>query len=260
MAAVTFVISVVTVVAIDHRIARGLDAGVDGDHIYAGISFNDGQSLQRCTWVLPSAAYDLGISPRLIVRVWNDTTWHLYECVRDDQSTLMWLPVVDGASVADTSRDVVRDLVPTLDSGFSPAPPDGLVKTPTWFWVSSVLWRAVSVTACVPTPRGVLSVTTTATPTTLRFQAGDARKGAVECDGPGWVWVPLVATHGQSECSYEYLDPSFDQPNGVYRARLDVVWEITWKTNTGASGRLPDLRTGSGQPLRVREMHALVEE
>lgn len=259
-AVATIILTVVAVTALSPQIARGLDAGVDGEHIYAGISFDDDRSLQRCTWMLPSGAYKLGISPGLLVRERDDTTWRLYECVRDEESTLVWLPDVTNASVAETARSVMRDLVPTIDDGYSPAPFDGLVKTPTWFWVNPVLWRPVSVTASVPTPRGMLSVTTTATPSTLRFQPGDRPNNIVECDGPGWAWVPLAASMAASDCNYEYLDPSFDRPNGVYRARLDVVWEITWRTNTGASGQLPNLRTGSGQPIRVREMHALMEE
>jgi hypothetical protein len=39
---------------------------------------------------------------------------------------------------------------------------------------------------------------------------------------------------------------------------LDVVWSVTWRTNLGASGRLPDLRLGAFHNLRVRELQAVI--
>ena len=256
---VTVVATVALLGALDTRVV-GTDAGIDGDHIYAGISYDADDSLQRCQWKLPSDLYDDGVAPRLSVRQWNGLTWYLYICERDGATILVWLPDVSTETVAESARDVVRELVPTLDLGFSPPPTRGLVKTPTWFWVNPVLWRPVSVTARVPTPRGVLTVTTTATPSGLEFHPGDGRGDVVECDGPGLPWTSLLPRFVESECAYEYPIPSTAQRGSVFRARLDVVWDVTWRTNTGTSGRLPDMRTGSNHSLRIRELQALVQK
>ena len=242
------------------RGAHAVDAGTDGDHIYAGISYDSNESLQRCRWMLPENLHGLGVSPGLSTRQWQGLTWYLYVCERDGETTLVWLPDVSTETVAESARDVVRELVPTLDHGFSPPPSHGLVKTPTWFWVHPALWRPVSVTASVPTPRGILTVTTTATPSALEFQPGDGRGDTVECDGPGLPWSSLLPSFVESACVYEYPLPSTTRRDGVFRARLDVVWDITWKTNVGTSGRLPDLRTGASHALRIRELQAVVQK
>jgi len=244
-------------------IAHATDAGVDGDHIYAGVSYDSLDTFaefESCEWMLPVSTYLLGARAGLTTREWNGISWLLYECERDGQTTLIWLPDVSVESVAESSRSVVNELVPTLEEGFSPSPRKGLVKTPTWFWVNPLMWRPVSVTARVPTPRGIISVTTTATPESLEFHPGDGRGDTVECDGPGLPWSPILPAFIQSECQYEYPIPSTIRQDGVFRARLDVVWTITWRTNVGTSGRLPDLRLGSTHSLRIRELQAVLRK
>lgn len=260
----SFILAVLIMVSagllVTTRTARAAEAGIDGDHIYAGISYDSSDSLQRCRWMLPENLYGLGVSPGLSVRQWQGLTWYLYVCERDGETVSVWLPDVSSETVAESARDLVRELVPTLDHGFSPPPSRGLVKTPTWFWVHPVLWRPVSVTARVPTPRGLLTVTTTATPSALEFHPGDGRGDLVECDGPGLPWSSLLPAFVQSDCAYEYPIPSTGRNGGVFRARLDVVWGVTWSTNVGTSGRLPDLRTGTTHSLRIRELQALVQK
>lgn len=243
--------------------ARATEAGVDGEHIYAGISYDASDTVRTfdtCEWMLPASTYLLGARPGLTIREWNGLTWFLYACERGGQTTLIWLPDVTVDSVAQSGRNLVRELVPTLEDGFSPSPQRGLVKTPTWFWVHPLLWRPVSVTAHLPTPRGIISITTTATPRSLEFHPGDGHGDTVECDGPGLPWSPLLPPLLQSDCRYEYPVPSTERPNGVFRARLDVVWAITWRTNVGTSGRLPDLRLGTSHLLRIRELQATARE
>jgi len=37
-----------------------------------------------------------------------------------------------------------------------------------------------------------------------------------------------------------------------------VVWSVTWRTNVGGAGRLPDLRLGAPYGIRVRELQAVI--
>ena len=133
--------------------ADAAEAGIDGEHIYAGISYESDPSLDRCEWVLPETVHQLGVRAGLTIRYWNGISWTLYNCERGGESRLVWLPDISVETAAESTRDVVRDRVPQLLHNFSPAPHKGIVKTPTWFWVHPALWRPVSVTARVPTPR-----------------------------------------------------------------------------------------------------------
>lgn len=234
------------------------DAGVDGDHIFAGVSYTSYESYERCEWVRPITIHQEGVSPSVITREWQGLTWSLYTCQRDETSQFAWLPDISTEEVAESTRSVVRELIPMLTENFSPTPQRGVVKTPTWFWVNALLWRPVSVTARVPTPRGVLAVTTTATPETLEFSPGDGIGDTVECDGPGLPWTSFLSLVAQSECQYEYMVPSSTRSDGVFRARLDVVWKITYRTNFGVSGQLPDVRLGGSHSMRIRELQAVV--
>lgn len=234
------------------------EAGVDGDHIFAGVSYSSSGSFERCEWVRPITIHQQGVSPSVITREWQGLSWSLYTCQRDGTSQFVWLPDISTETVAESTRSVVRELIPMLTENFSPTPQRGVVKTPTWFWVNALFWRPVSITASVPTPRGVLTVTTTATPETLEFSPGDGIGETVECDGPGLPWTSLLSGVAQSECQYEYPIPSSSRSDGVFRARLDAVWKITWSSNVGASGQLPDVRIGATHSLRIRELQAVV--
>ena len=172
--------------------ARATEAGVDGEHIYAGVSYDAHNTFERCNWVLPETTYRLGVRAGLTTRTWNGMDWTLYDCLRDGESWLVWLPDVSIDRVAESARDAVRGLIPRLGENFSPSPERGLVKTPTWFWVNPLMWIPFSVTAYVPTPAGPIAVTTTATPESLEFDPGDGHGETVECDGPGLPWSRLI--------------------------------------------------------------------
>lgn len=233
-------------------------AGVDGDHIFAGVSYDAEHSLSRCDWSLPVPTYGFGGRTGATTREWNGITWVLHQCTLEASTQLVWIPEVSTETVAESTRDVVRDRVPTFDHNFSPPPQRGVVKTPTWFWVNPVLWQPVSVTARVPTPRGIVTMTTTATPESLEFDPGDGSGETAECDGPGLPWLPIMPSSMESACAYEYEMPSSVRPNGTFRARLTVVWSVSWRTNVGTSGRLPDIRLGTPYDLRIRELQAII--
>lgn len=258
-AAATLAVAILlTIFSLHATPANAAEAGIDGEHIYAGISYEGDTSLDRCEWVLPESMHQLGVRAGLTIRYWNGISWTLYNCERNGESRLVWLPDISVETAAESTRDVVRDRVPQLLHHFSPAPHRGIVKTPTWFWVHPALWRPISVTARVPTPRGIVTMTTTATPSSLEFHPGDGTGDVADCDGPGLSWSPLLPSFVDSDCTYEYAIPSAHQQGGVFRARLDVVWSITWRTNVGVSGRLPDLRLGAPYGIRVRELQAVI--
>ncbi len=238
--------------------AYATQAGVDGDHIFAGVSYDSEHSLSRCDWSLPLPTYGVGGRTGATSREWNGITWVLHQCTLETSTQLVWIPEVSTETVAESTRDVVRDQVPTFDHSFSPPRQRGVVKTPTWFWVNPVLWRPVSVTARVPTPRGIITMTTTATPQSLEFDPGDGSGQTAECDGPGLPWLPMMPSYMESPCTYEYETPSSVRPNGSFRARLTVVWSVSWRTNVGTSGRLPDIRIGTPYDLRIRELQAII--
>ena len=59
------------------------DAGVDGDHIFAGVSYESYGSYERCSWVRPVTIHEQGVSPAVITREWQGLTWSLYICEVD---------------------------------------------------------------------------------------------------------------------------------------------------------------------------------
>ena len=240
--------------------ARATEAGVDGEHIYAGVSYDAHNTFERCNWVLPETTYRLGVRAGLTTRTWNGMDWTLYDCRRDGESWLVWLPDVSIDRVAESARDAVRGLIPRLGENFSPSPERGLVKTPTWFWVNPLMWIPFSVTAYIPTPAGPIAVTTTATPESLEFDPGDGHGETVECDGPGLPWSRLIPSFVEPDCSYEYPVPSTAQPGGVFQSRLTVVWKVSFRSSHGVSGRLPDFRFGNTHALRIRELHAVARQ
>ena len=234
------------------------DAGVDGEHIFAGVSYNNHSFYESCRWAVPETTYRLGVRAGLTTREWNGVVWHLYSCERDDASTLVWIPQITVEEVAESTSQMVRQLVPTLTGVISPAPTQLVVLLPVWFWIPAPLWVPVSVTAALPTPRGVVTVTTTATPSAVRYDPGDDIGEAVECDGPGLPWSRLLPSFVESDCTYEYTRPSSVRGDDRFRANLGVVWEVRWRSNMGVSGRLPDIRLGVPVSVRVRELHAVV--
>ncbi|MFZ9953039.1 MAG: hypothetical protein ACO3GH_00485, partial [Ilumatobacteraceae bacterium] len=44
------------------------DAGVDGDHIFAGVSYASYELYERCEWVRPITIHQQGVSPSVMTR------------------------------------------------------------------------------------------------------------------------------------------------------------------------------------------------
>jgi hypothetical protein len=105
--------------------------------------------------------------------------------------------------------------------------------------------------------------TTTARPVGLVFDPGDGMFGAgpVTCTGPGSVWTTRLGDDAGSPsgCQYTYAHSSVRAPNGTsFAARVTIVWDVSWRSSTGAGGYSGQLRTSAWRGLTVGEIETLV--
>jgi hypothetical protein len=138
------------------------------------------------------------------------------------------------------------------------APPrgaQGLVGLAEWVWVPRAQWRSLAKTASA----GAVWARVTATPKQLIIRPG-AGLPTMSCGGPGTAYEPSQSVSAQrTDCSYTYLRSSRNQPGGVYRVTVTVVWGGTWIGSGGAGGGLPDISRSTTFALRVAEGQGLYE-
>lgn len=234
---------------------------VVGDNIEAEVSFTSppAQVGPKCEW-RPAIDITAGAKPgtsAISVRTSNGAVESLYLRVCGNQSdTYYWIRNDTGSRIAKVAKDRVSRLVPTLLVRTAPGPAQMVVNQPTWFWIPRALWKPISITATVPTPAGPIIVTTTATPRLLSYSPGDGRP-TVTCSGPGRQWKATLGDDARSLCSYSYTSASRSVTSTSYPAKVAVRWDVTWKSNLGAGGSLPSIRTGLGMNVRVTELQAL---
>ncbi|MEC3978895.1 hypothetical protein [Amycolatopsis sp. H20-H5] len=168
----------------------------------------------------------------------------------------MWIP--DGqqpgaaqlpspAQLADMAHKQLR--LPTPSIAANPAG-DQLVNLPTWMWLSSG-WAPLSATASVP---GV-SVTATATPTSVFWAMGDGR--TVTCAGAGTSFRPGSDPKASSpDCGHTYRNSSASQAGQAFPVTATVHWTVTW-AGAGQAGTFPDMSTTGNATFRVAESQAL---
>ena len=97
----------------------------------------------------------------------------------------------------------------------------------------------------------------------LAFEPGDGGwgTGPVTCTGPGSVWTARLGDDAVSPsgCEYTYLHSSARAANGTsFAARISIVWDVSWRSSTGAGGHSGQLRTSAVRGLTVGEIEALV--
>jgi hypothetical protein len=160
------------------------------------------------------------------------------------------LPAPDPAQLAADAYQRVPLVAPLVRT----SPPVGspqLVGLATWLWVEPGAWAVFDATAEVPG----LSVTVTATPTSVRWDMGDGTQ--VTCTGPGTPWVEGGPEH--SDCTHTYQFVSAGEPGGRYTVSATVTWAVSWEAPAlGLSGTLADAtRTGTAQ-LEVAERQAVI--
>ena len=268
--AVCALFAAVTVVVPVAVIARASTSGggtTEPGGIWAGVSHYWGEwvgTRSDCTWSAFLGSSDLGglpggePPPRVIAGI----NHRLFVRVCPSGNRLVWVPQVAPLVINRWSSSLLTRWLPR--PAVQTAPPSGraVVKVGTWFWTDPTAWRPVSVTAWIPTPRGPLWVTTTAIPTRLEFDPGDGAwgSGPVTCAGPGVPWLAVFGDGAPSPlgCSYAYPHSSAVSANGrSFTARLSIVWAVSWRASTGASGSAGPLRTTRAAPVTVREIEGL---
>ncbi|GLY68753.1 hypothetical protein [Amycolatopsis taiwanensis] len=188
--------------------------------------------------------------------------WYVYRCSGQGRRDALyrapvWIPegqepraapLPSPEQLAEQARSQLRLPNPVIAS--SPAGTQ-LVRLPTWLWLDRAMWQPQSATASVP----AVSVTATATPTSVTWSMGDG--STVTCIGPG---TPFPA-HGDPQvaspdCGYTYQRSSAAAPGERFPATATVSWRITW-SGAGASGTFPDMTTSASASFRVAEVQAL---
>ncbi|MDU1203731.1 MAG: hypothetical protein E7A06_12395 [Clostridiales bacterium] len=128
----------------------------------------------------------------------------------------------------------------------------GAVGLPVWYWVENpgpTTTGPNTTTAAV----GSVSVTATAKFKGLTIDTGDGN--TITCSGPGTPY-PGTGIEESPDCGHIYTEMSDDQPGQVYTVNTTAKWEVTWTSNTGASGTIPvnlttskEIRIGSYQTV-----------
>ena len=128
---------------------------------------------------------------------------------------------------------------------------DQLVNLPTWLGVTN--WQPNRATAS----EGGLTVTVTATPTSVVWNMGDG--GSTTCYGPGARYNPSIREENQStDCSYTYRHSSAGQPDEKYEASATLRHSVSWTASNGESGSLGAGSRSTAFRVRVAERQALV--
>jgi hypothetical protein len=252
--------------AADGSGSGGSSDGVIWAGVQTGAPPSDGSgSGSTCTWTVESG-YDSGVgegsSAPITMRV-GDIEYVLYSRTCGGSSSLVWIPQLDAGQLADQAKILVLGRLGAPAVRFAPPVDANVVTVGTWIWADRSWWRAVSATAWLPTPDGIVWARTTAVPTTMTFTTEDSLLDAaplrsVRCDGPGDEWAWASGDQVESSCSYTYRHASTSQPGGRFDARVGVDWSISWESNAGSGGVLSPHTTSTSLRITVQELHALV--
>jgi hypothetical protein len=255
--------------AVDAADGTGSGGASDGV-IWAGVQTGappsgGSGSGSACTWTLETG-YDSGLgegaSGPITMRI-GEIEYVLYSRTCGGSSSVVWIPQLDSRQLAQQAKILVLGRLGVPAVHFAPPIDANVVTIGTWIWADRSWWRAVSATAWLPTPDGVVWARTTAVPTTLTFITEDSlREGEprrnVMCNGPGDEWSWTAGDEITSSCSYTYQHASTSRPGGRFDASVVVEWSISWESNAGSGGSLPSHTTSTPYRLTVQELHALV--
>jgi hypothetical protein len=204
-----------------------------------------------CYW-RPLTAAELAQSPDLFPPAAPPGQWYLGSCgTPPNFFPITKYRVFNGAPnaavLADAAVKALRLPSPVIRWN-PPSATNVLVNVPVWLWLDPGSWGARSATASVPG----MSVTATATPTSLVFTTGDG--ATVHCVGAGTAWSPAMdPTSASPTCGHTYTTPS---PGGGYALSATVTWHVVW-AGGGQTGVVPDLHTTAQVALTVGESQAV---
>lgn len=242
---------------------EGTGAGATvGDNIEASVQFsappNTGAT-SECSWrvvtnMTPSPVPRTGA---ISVRNRNGILETLYARVCPPREiSYHWIPDTTSPRIAEYSQNRVSKLVNMLLTKTAPPADKMVVNVGTWFWVPRNVWKPLSVTAYIPTSAGPITVTTTATPSTLLYSPGDG-SDTVSCTGPGTPWANYLGDEARSNCMFTYRHSSVTRTRSTFSASMAISWKVTWRSNLGLGGTLPSIKTGTGLRAHVTELQAL---
>jgi len=242
-----------------------VDVGGTGRTLMAGVNVGepDDYETSSCRWrttVISDEKYRPwsfskrdGVTYRWYVRVCRSSSTD-----GGFEMSYHWVPVVSDATMASQASKYAFGLIPVPLVGTSPPAHRGVVSLPMWWWVSTSTWRTVNVSVWIPTPTGPFVVRATAKPVKLLIDPDDPRArhaGRFTCKGPGVAWNPKLGDSAVGPCMHTYRHAV----RGA-RARVSIEWAISWKSNRGGAGRLPNRRTTRVIPVTVNEIQALVTD
>ena len=176
----------------------------------------------------------------------------------NQMSGYYWIPDNRTSIAATSAHSRLSKVVNMLATRTAPPMDKMVVNVGTWFWVPRAVWKPVSVTAYIPLEVGVISVTATMTPSILSYSPGDGHS-PVSCVGPGEPWRDALGDTAHSSCMYTYRSASHTQQSRVYNNRMAITWKVTWRSNLGVGGQLPNITVGLNSTARVFELQALAQ-
>ena len=218
-----------------------------------------------CAWTVETG-YDSGVgggsAGPITMRI-GDIDYVLYSRNCGGSSSVVWIPQLDARQLARQASILVLGRLGSPAVHLAPPVDANVVTVGTWIWADRSWWRAVSATAWLPTPDGVVWARTTAVPATMTFRTEDSLVDggpvrSVVCNGPGEEWSWGSGDEMASSCSYTYRHASNSQPGGRFDATVGVEWSISWESNVAAGGGLPSHTTTTSLRITVHELHALV--
>ena len=242
--------------------------GASDGTIWAGVqtgSLPGEGSGSPCTWTVETG-YDSGVgegsADPITMRI-GDIDYVLYSRNCGGSSSVVWIPQLDARQLAQQASILVLGRLGAPAVHLAPPVDANVVTVGTWIWADRSWWRAVSATAWLPTPDGVVWARTTAVPRTMTFSTEDSVLDGgpmqrVVCNGPGEEWSWGVGDDVSSSCSYTYRHASSAQPGGRFDATVGVEWSISWESNVAVGGGLPPHTKTKALRVTVQELHALV--
>jgi len=193
----------------------------------------------------PATGADLAVAETLGGVATPPARWYVGHCGYPPVATLTRLRLfATPPGPALLAGEAVRALrLPAPVIRMNPAAPaPQLVFVATWLWLDPAGYRPRAATASVPG----LSVTATATPTTVTWSMGDGT--TVTCAGPGTAWTPGTDPAAASPtCGHTYTHAV--GPDTI-TVRASITWTVSW-AGGGASGVVPAVTSTATIPVRV---------
>ena len=240
-----------------------IDVGGTGRTLIAGVKVGEptANESRSCVW-RTTEINDQKYAP-FSIQERNGVTyrWYARICRADTpaggfDASFHWIPLLSESTMASQATKYAFGVIPVPLVGTSPPAHRGVVTLPTWWWVSPSSWRTVSVSVWIPTPTGPFVVRATAKPERLIIDPADPKRrdgGRFTCSGPGIPWRPALGDDAVGPCMHTYTHAV----RGA-RAEVSIDWSISWKSNRGGAGRLPNRRTTRVIRVTVGEIQALV--